>query len=189
MYTYEQIKEYLLPQIAESLICIFKTGSQLFCSNCKDCDYVVITKEDVTLPCFYINELKADFFVMSVETLNQKLQDNQWRYKLSVCLAKADKSNIIYGELPALDIDILSSDYLLKILQIEYDFGLKTYYAKRGLNKTIVWGMALYYIITNGAFTFTDAQREELQHYHDNNIDDSFLVYLKAEMERLLANI
>ena len=186
MYNYEQIKGYLAPNIIENLVCVFKTGSQLFCENCKDYDYVVITKEEINLPCFHINELKADFFVMSIETLNRRLQDNQWRYKLSVCMAKADSSNIIYGELPELEVDIMSSDYLLKILQIEYEFGLKTYYAKRGASKTIVWGMALYYIISNGAFIFTDAQLAEMQQYHDNNIGDSFLVYLKAGMERLL---
>ena len=116
---YEQLKEYLTPSIAENLVCIFKTGSQLFCTNCKDYDYVIITKEDVNFPCFHINELNADCFVMSIETLNKRLQDNQWRYKLSVCLAKIDSSNIIYGELPELDIDILSREYLLKIMRIE----------------------------------------------------------------------
>lgn len=183
---YEQLKEYLIPSITENLVCIFKTGSQLFCSNCKDYDYVIITKEEINFPCFHINALKADCFVMSIETLNRRLQNNQWRYKLSVCLAKVDSSNIIYGELPELEVDILSRDYLLKILQIEYDFGLKTYFTKRGANKTIVWGTGLYYIINNGEFSFTDAQKAKLQEYHDNGADDSFLVYLKAEMERLL---
>ena len=185
--TYEKLKEYLAPQITENLICVFKNGSQLFCRNCKDYDYTIITSVETGIGCFYINELNVDCFVMSIDTLNRRLQDNQWRYKLSVCLAKADSTNIIYGELPELDIDIMSSDYLLKILQIEYEFGLKTYFAKRGASKTIVWGMALYYIISNGAFIFTDAQLAEMQQYHDNNIDDSFLVYLKAGMERLLA--
>lgn len=187
MYNYDQIAEYLPPQIAESLVCIFKNGSQLFCTNCKDYDYTIITKEDVGMPCFHINELKADFFVMSIGTLNQKLQDNQWRYKLSVCLAKAAKSNIIYGELPELEIGIMNLDYLKKtILPIEYDFALKTYFAGQGHPKTIVWGLALYYFITNKDFSFTEEQKATLQECHDNGYTAEFLADFKAKIENLM---
>ena len=53
MYTYEHIKEFLSPHILESIICVFKNGSQLFCSNCKDYDYTIITKDELSLPCFW----------------------------------------------------------------------------------------------------------------------------------------
>lgn len=187
MYVYEQIKEYLLPHIVENVICVFKNGSQLFCENCKDYDYTFITKEEIGQPCFHINDLNIDCFVMSIDTLNRRLQDNQWRYKLSVCMAKTNSENIIYGELPELDIDITTREYLLKILQIEYNFGLKTYFTNRGSNKTIVWGLALYNIINNGSFEFNDAQKTKLQECHDSGVDDSLLIHLKAEMERLLS--
>lgn len=186
MYKFEEIKPYLAPNIVETLVCIFKTGSQLFCQNCKDYDYVIITKEELSLPCFHINELNIDCFVMTVDTLNRRLQDNQWRYKLSVCMAKVDSNNIIYGELPKLEVDIMSSDYLLKILQIEYEFGLKTYFAKRGSSKTIVWGMALHYALINGSVTFTNEQLDKMQYYHDNPIDNEFLADLKTSIENLL---
>ena len=185
MYTYEHIKEFLSPHILESIICVFKNGSQLFCSNCKDYDYTIITKDELSLPCFCINELNVDCFVMSVETLKQRLQDNQWRYKLSVCMAKVDKSNIIYGELPALDIDILSRDYLFKILQIEYKFGNKTYFIRKGASKTIVWGLALYYFIINKDFSLTSEQKATLQECHDNGYTAEFLADFKTMIENI----
>ena len=184
MYTYEQIKEYLLPHIVENVICVFKNGSQLFCENCKDYDYTFITKEEIGQPCFHINDLNVDCFVMSIETLNQKLKDDQWRYKLSVCLAKTNNENIIYGELPTLDIDILSRDYLLKILKIEYAFAQKTYFNGKGAGKTAVWGLALYYALTNGNFEYTDEQKQILQQCHDTGLCDRD--ELKANFEKLI---
>ena len=189
MYNYEEIKKYLALNIVENIVCIFKTGSQLFCKNCKDFDYVLITKEELSLPCFHINELNIDCFVMTVETLNLKLKDNQWRYKLSVCLAKTNSENIIYGNLPELDINILSKDYLLQILPIEYAYANRTYFIGKGSHKTIVWGMALYYTITNGSLLFTNEQLDKMQYYHDNPIDNEFLAELKTSMENLLQGV
>lgn len=184
--TYEQIKNYLLPHIAENIICVFKNGSQLFCQNCKDYDYTIITRDDLGIGCLHINELNIDCFVMSVETLNLKLKDNQWRYKLSVCLAKVNKDNIIYGELPELEIDILSRDYLVNLLKIEKQFAEKTYFVNRGNKKTIVWGLALYYYLINDSFTLTEEQKQKLNDCHDNSINDSFITTFKTKIEYFL---
>lgn len=185
MYNYTILKKYLSPDIIENLVCIFKTGSQLFCNNCKDYDYVIITNVDVYLPCFHINKLKSDFFVMSVETLNKKLKDNQWRYKLSVCMAKVDDRNVIYGELPELDIDIISRDYLINVvLPIEKEFAQKTYFIGKGAGKTAVWGLALYYAIINGNFEYTAEQKQVLQQCHDTGL--SAWDELKANFEKLI---
>lgn len=186
MYTYEQIKKYLLPHIVENVICVFKNGSQLFCEYCKDYDYTLITKDEIGQPCFHINDLNIDCFVMSIDTLNQKLKDDQWRYKLSVCLAKIDSSNIIYGELPDLDIDILSREYLLKIMRIEKEFADKTYFNNKGNKKTIVWGLALYYYIINNSFVLSEEQKNKLQKCHDTLIEDSFISTFKTQLEYLL---
>lgn len=190
MYTYENIKKYLSPHLIENIVCIFKNGSQLFCTNCKDYDYTIITNGNISDECFHIRELKADFFVRSIETLKRQMQDDIWRYKLSVCLAKADSSKIIYGELPELDIDILSLEYLKKtILPIEYEFALKTYFAGQGHPKTIVWGLALYYFIINKSFSFTDEQKATLQECHDNGYTQEFLADFKSKMEKLISEV
>lgn len=187
MYTYEDIKKYLSPHITENLICIFKTSSQLFCTSCKDYNYTIITNGNISDECFHIRELKSDFFVRSIYTLKSQLQDNQWRYKLSVCLAKDNPSNIIYGKLPELEIGILNLGYLKKtILPIEYDYALKTYFAGQGHPKTIVWGLALYYFIINKAFSFTDEQKATLQECHDNGYTAEFLADFKTKMENLM---
>lgn len=190
MYTYEDIKKHIAPHIASQIICIFKNGSQLFCDNCKDYDYTIITSKGAGTGVFYIPELNTDFFVMSVKDLNRKMQNNLWRYKLSVCLAKDNPSNIIYGELPALDIGILNLDYLKKtILPIEYEYALKTYFAGQGHPKTIVWGLALYYFITNKSFGFTEQQKATLQECHDNGYTAEFLADFKTKMEKLISEV
>ena len=38
--------DYLPPEIKNFTVCIVKTGSQLFCSNCKDEDYIIYTNLD-----------------------------------------------------------------------------------------------------------------------------------------------
>lgn len=186
MYTYEDIKKYIKPHIANQIVCIFKNGSQLFCDNCKEYDYTIITSRGAGTGIFYIPELNADCFVMSAKELNRKMQNDLWRYKLSVCLAKDNPSNIIYGELPELDIDTQSRDYLLKILQIEYEFAQKTYFKKQGESKTIVWGLALMYAINNGNFQFTDEQKDIMTACHDADLVETYGGWLKTEMEKLL---
>ena len=188
MYTYEQIKEYLETEIIENVVCVFKSGSELFCSNCNDYDYTIITKKSFGLVCKKIIELKTDLFIMSINELNEKLKNDNWRYKLCVCMAKADNSNIIYGKLPTIDTDILSKEYLLKTMLIEYNFGKRTYFNNRPNKKPMVWGLALYYFITNNSFVLTETQKENLQKCHDGLIDNDFIIKFYNDIEYLLFN-
>lgn len=187
MYSYNQLCDYFPHDIVSSVECVFKNGSQLFCDNCGDYDYTVITSNETGVSCFYIVELNVDCFVMSVRTLNCKLQDTLWRYKLAVCMAKADSSNIIYGQLPEFTTDVLSAEYLLKILKIEYNFAQSTYFLGKGSTKTVVWGEALVYFITHNTFVLTQREKSLLQFYHDYPISSVSLVQLKLKMEKLLS--
>lgn len=179
--------DYLPPHIKDYVVCIYKTGSQLFCTKCKDADYVILTNTNIGY-LHYIYELKADCFLMSVEDFKKALTDDKWRYKLSACMAYANSKNVVYGSLPFLPIDILSRYYLINtILPVEYEYAEKTYFKKQPL-KTSEWGFALYYAILNGNFIFTAEQKEVLQKAHDLELNVDNCVELKNNFLKLLNN-
>lgn len=177
--------DYLPPHIKDYVVCIYKTGSQLFCTNCKDVDYVVLTNTDIG-SLHYIYELKADCFLMSVDNFKTALTDDRWRYKLSACMAYANSENVVYGELPEVEIDIFSKDYLIKTaLPIEYTYAGRTYFQRYPL-KTMMWGLALCYAIENGNFEFTEEQKAILQKAHDLGLSTEYRDELKINIEALL---
>lgn len=179
------IIDYLLPHIKDYTVCIIKTGSQLFCSNCKDSDYLILTSEPLASRVHYINELRADCFIRSIDEFKAEILDDKWRYKLCACLAYHNSENVVYGELPPLETDIFSQDYLRKILAIEYEHAQKTYFVKYPL-KSMVWGLAIYYAIVNNYFEFTDEQKEILQKAHDLKLPIEYRDELKTNIEKLL---
>lgn len=179
------IIDYLPPHITDYTSCIFKTGSQLFCTNCKDIDYVIITNDNIGKYLYCIPEFKADCFICSVEDLKKSLTDDKWRYKLSACMAYKYPENVVYGKLPELEADIFSKEYLLKILAIECEFAQRSYFVKYPL-KSMVWGLALYYAIINNSLDFTDEQKEILQKAHDLELPISYRDELKVNFEKLL---
>ncbi len=179
------IIDYLPRFIRDSVVCVFKTGSQIFCSNCKDSDYIVITNINIGMPLCYIKELKADCFIRSIDQFKAKITDDSWRYKLDVCLAYKYPENVVYGKLPELEADIFSKEYLLKILAIECEFAQRSYFVKYPL-KSMVWGLALYYAIINNSLDFTDEQKEILQKAHDLELPISYRDELKVNFEKLL---
>ena len=180
------IVDYLPTYIKEFTVCIIKTGSQLFCSNCKDVDYLILTNEQISSRVHYINKLKADCFIRSIDEFKAEILDDKWRYKLCACLAYLNSENVVYGELPPLETNIFSPEYMRKILAIEYEIAKKTYFVKYPL-KSIVWGLAIYYAIINNSFEFTDEQKEILKQAHDLQLPIEYRDKLKANMEALLA--
>ena len=178
------IIKYLPPHIKDFVVCIIKTGSQLFCANCKDSDYLIITKEFPLVRAYHINELKADCFLRSIDEFKAEITDDKWRYKLCACLAYQNPENVVYGELPTLETDIFSRDYLLKVSQMEYEHAKKTYFI-RYPSKAMVWGLALRYVLENESFIFTDEQKALLQQCHDLELPETHRDQLKIYLEQL----
>lgn len=179
------IVDYLPTYIKEFTVCIIKTGSQLFCFNCKDVDYLILTNSQLANRIHYINELKADCFIRSIDEFKAEILDNKWRYKLCACLAYLNIENVVYGELPPLETDIFSQEYLHKILTIEYEYAQKTYFVRYPL-KSMVWGLAIYYAIVNNSFEFTDEQKTILQQAHDLELPIEYRDELREKFEALL---
>lgn len=178
------IIDFLPQHIKEHVVCIFKCGSQLFCDKYKDIDYTIITKIPTGHHIYYINELKTDCFIYSLDEFIENINDDKWRYKLSVSLAYHNNENVIFGELPILNTNVVSRDFLLKTAQIEYEFA-KTHYFSSYPSKTMIWGLALYYIIENDSFEFTSEQKNILQKCHDLELSSSYRDQLESYLQQL----
>lgn len=179
------IIDYLPLHIKDSVICVYKTGSELFCDNCDDSDYVVICEQSFRTSC-YIHELKADCFIYSVEELETALNSNNYRFSLAYAMALKHSDLIVYGELPTFKTDVTSREYLLQALKVEYDYGCKVYFKNDIWQRKMVWGLALYYVLINEQFEFTEEQKAILQKCHDNELDLNYRDELKTNMERML---
>ena len=175
-----------LPQGYQNhVICIAKTGSQLVVDNGNDIDYLIITDLPISKKLYYIPELKADCFIYGLKRFKRSMVEGKSIFNFEYCLAYYNNENVVYGELPPLEIDIFSQHYMRKILAMEYAQAQKTYFAKYPL-KSMAWGLALYYAIVNNSFEFTDEQKIILQKTHDLELDISYRDELKLNMESIL---
>ena len=181
------IIDYLPPHIKDGVICVYKTGSELFCDKCDDKDYVIVCKQSYE-KVYHISELKADCFIYSVEELEQALNSDNYRFSLAFAMALKHSDLIVYGELPTFETDVTSREYLLKALKNEYEYGCKVYFKNDLWQRKMVWGLALYYVLVNDKFEFNEVEKMLLQKCHDGEIEKSYTNELKTGMERLLAN-
>jgi hypothetical protein len=179
------IIDYLPPHIKDGVICVYQTGSELFCDNCDDKDYVIVCEQSFERV-YHIHELKADCFIYSVEELEQTLNSNNYRFSLAYAMALKHSDLIVYGELPKFKTNVTSREHLFKALKIEYEYGCKVYFRNDIWQRKMVWGLALYYVLVNGKFEFTKEQKAILQRCHDNELDMIYCDELKANMEKLL---
>lgn len=183
------IIKYLPKQYRNHIICICKTGSQLLVDNCNDIDYLIVTDLPFSKRLHYIHELKADCFIYGVKRFKRVFTDDKSIFKLIYCLAYNNPKNVLYGELPKLETNIFSKEYLTKtVLPIEYAWAEKTYFVKYPL-KSMVWGLALYYVIINNSFDFTNEQKEILQKAHDLELPLTYCDELKTNMQKLLSSV
>lgn len=181
----EEIIKKLPPFCQNHILCICKTGSQLLFDNFNDKDYLIITDLSISKRLHYIPELKADCFIYGIERFKKSMAEGKSIFNFEYCLAYHNSKNVLYGELPPLETDIFSQDYMRKILAIEYKQAQKTYFVKYPL-KSMVWGLAIYYAIVNNSFEFTDDQKTILQKAHDLELPIEYRDKLKTNIEKLL---
>lgn len=176
-----ELINYLPIDIRDNIICIIKTGSSLFCTNCKDVDYIIVTQTNPSVPCFYIRELNIDTFIISLNTMRDRIMNDSYRYKLTYTLAQVYPENVVYGTMPDLKMDLTKPAYLQKILKIEQNYARNNY---RLNNKSMVWGLVLHYFIQNNSFTLTEEQQLLIQRTHDYEISlDEMLAIKKLILE------
>ena len=164
--------------------CVYKTGSSLFCENCKDDDYVVVCDNVKFLrSCTKVKGLNIDIFCIPLKGE----QEAQLTYH-SLAIALAFKNGFLYGEYPfdGYDYDKCKP----QVLKQSYDFlsnRLLPLYRRKGFcDKRAVWLFAVYFSCINNSLDFTGEQKEILQKCHDNELSVNYAEELKVNIEKLL---
>lgn len=180
--------DYIKEQTNNDVLFVYKTGSTIFCNNCKDRDIVVITAngddykrisryEDYDIFCYSLAGIKkcSEFQLNNRHTL----------YLIALELAKGD--NIVYGENPMPDFYLL--DYKEKLLEVlicrarTYDCNpiISNKNNKNACLKQSIWLFANYFALANNSLDFTAEQLDIIQKCHDNELPRSYVeeVYQK----------
>lgn len=168
------------------ILCLYRTGSALFCDNCRDTDIVAICdSEGIWSKFFKLQSLNTDIICLSKENALNEASGHRKTRGLAYALATGD--NLLYGKLP---FDDYSWDkYKKSVLKEEYKAlrrGLAIARIKGVCSKDMTWAFATYYAYTNGNLNFTAKQRETLQQCHDLKLPVSYAEELKNNMENLL---
>lgn len=190
MMDLNKVLEWVQENIKGNLICIYYTGSSIFCNNCNDLDIVVIVDDDI--PYRKLGRFdNCDVFQYSLQGIKDysefKYENSRFcLYLIALMLAK--DNNLIYGEIPLNEYDWFS--YKDKIIKAalqqgkKLDFNIKytnTENATMCLKHTI-WIFANYFALENNSFVFTPKQKEILQKCHDNELPRSYANELYSKL-------
>lgn len=183
-----------IKQIAPDVTFICKTGSTLFCNNCKDNDVIVCTAngDDFGRRERYEN---YDIFFYSIKSpekfLNQSFNCKYIIYFLAFALAEQNADNSIYGKNPLSNF-YFHDDFkkrLIDQLIIEAEKGdcNRRIFNPKNRNaclKRSIWLFANYFAISNNSLEFTEEQLDIIQKCHDNELPRS---YAEDVYQKLLA--
>lgn len=168
-----------------------KTGSELFCSNCKDTDYLVVVDNlGKDIEQHHIDD--TDYFCMSVDAFAKMatMQSGKFCDLYALCLLYGE---VVQGQNPIADYDW----FALKRRAVEVALwcGERNYFTKRlkfynaskesVCSKRMVWALAIYYTIVNGSTNFTDEQKQVMQMCHDRKLPRAKADWLKEQLVAL----
>lgn len=169
-----------------------KTGSQLFCTNCKDSDVIVVV-DNFDKKKFRIEN--TDVFVYSLEDFlklaHVSVGDERDVYSILVPMAQGD--NVLFGVSP-LTADYDWFAYKDKILNAALAYGEKSSFNEKVKRtaapdyclKSTTWLFAIYYAIVNHGFDFTSEQKNILQKCHDGELPRTEAYVLKVKILKLM---
>ncbi len=171
------------------IIFIHQTGSQVFCSNCHDIDYVVVVDNwDKQFQQIAIDGV--DYFCYSKQCFERwtTLSDELHRNVYAVALLLG---STVYGQNPIANYNWY--DYAkLAVSQVVSRFSSqlrgKVYHKTNGqkvCSKYLCWAFATYFVVTNGIGAFTPAQRDILQKCHDGILPLSYASDLRQKLVAL----
>lgn len=170
---------HILSDVEGEVLCISLTGSETFCSNCKDTDIWVIANTDKDYSRIFGYE-GYDIFVWSLNNLKECTQFEQKEFK-SLYIISFLKNEKLYGTNPIPDFNLLDHknklvDLMIMLCERKYNNSL---YANAKNDemclKQSVWLFANYFAILNDSLDFTDEQKEILQKCHDNELPRSYI--------------
>lgn len=170
------------------ILFICQTGSQIFCENCNDKDYLVVVKDFVYAHKKF-NKDNVDYFCYSLDEFNKlarmELNDQRDVYAVELLF-----NHVEYGENPIANYNWF--DYQDKAIEVALKrgkygcFNPRVRHIKGGCSQSMVWQLAIYFAIMNQSADFTAEQREFLQKCHDGELDISYAEELKNNIENLI---
>lgn len=174
------------------ILFMFKTGSELFCTNCKDSDVVVVIKDwDKDAKKYFIDGV--DYFCYSETAFEKmaKMESGNFDDLFAVELLFATGENLLYGENPISDYNWF--DYKYKAVETALKCGERNYFSPNVHNainaemccKRTMWAFIIYFVIVNNAPTLTSEQLVILQKCHDNELPRSIGEMLQADLQEL----
>lgn len=176
------------------IICVYKTGSQLFCENCKDLDYtVVVGNWDKDFKAYNIDGV--DYFCYSVAEFEKKIKMTSGRmsdlYAVETYLYEP-----VYGINPIPNYNW--ADYKDKSIETVLRCGEMNYFNPNVVctndngevvcSKTMCWALAIMYVIENGQPVFNAEQKAILQQCHDLMLTRNYSDLLQNEIAVKMEN-
>lgn len=159
-----------------NIIFACQTGSQLFCSNCNDVDYLVVVDNlDKDFVQHRIDDI--DYFCMSVDAFVKMatMQSGKLYDLYSLCLLYG---RVIEGQNPIADYNWF--DYQQRAVDVALWCGERNYFARAltffnenkesVCSKRMIWALATYYTILNQSSDFTIEQIQTMQRCHDRQL-------------------
>lgn len=162
------------------VICIIPTGSQLFCRNCKDEDYLVCVKDCGTQGREKLYANGVDYFVRNVVEFEKiaTASPSIPQGINAICVPIAIKNGTLVGELPIENYNWFDykDNVITSCLQYLGTILRKTSRINRGACvKAAYWLFANYFALLNNSLDFTAEQQEILQKCHDNELPRSYV--------------
>lgn len=171
-----------------NIVCVYKTGSQLFCENCKDLDYtVVVDNWNKDFKAYHIDGI--DYFCYSVAEFEKKIKMTSGRMS-DLYAIETYLNEPVYGINPILNYNW--TNYKDKAIETIIRCGETNYFnpnvirkkdnGKVVCNKTMCWALATLFVIKNGQAVFTVEQKEMLQKCHDGTLSKLYADALRNEI-------
>lgn len=163
---------------SDNIIYAHYTGSEVFCTNCKDKDVIVVVKDSIANNRF--DRIDGyDVFVRS-ESYMTKLVNFDVVEQKSLYLISLIKGQAIYGTNPFPDFNLFAHKAELVDLMIrlcEEKYCSQRYHNMKNWNACLqqtIWLFANYFALLNNSLDFTAEQQEILQKCHDNELPRTY---------------
>lgn len=158
----------------KDVIVAYRTGSQLWATNPKDKDYLVVVKDEAYEDQL-IRQESNDYFVLNVSEFKKYLSGQHPKsYCNIVCMNEP-----IYGKNPyEFDWFAVKEKALDKCSEA---FFMRPDISSDGkhCHKHVAWALWLIYAIENNSIELTGEQKANLCKCHDKNLDRQHLVAIK----------
>ena len=187
----ELLKNKIKEKIKEepNIIFITKTGSHLFCENCKDYDYVVVINNNLKRGFKIYNEdTKEDYFVRTVEQYNKLLNFEENTLENLFILHNLFKPMYCtYGD-ATINLDLLGNkdkykELLKNILPRSY-FNNHIKWKDKGVycHRHFWWIILGLKFIENHSYEITSEIKDIIQQCHDGVLDVYWEDWVKEQL-------